>query len=239
MMDPNKDRPEHSSRPDLEPELEQDLEAIRSAWPRMEAQEPPELVDLAVLNAARREVAGRRRPLRWLGAFATASIIVLTLTVVIQQDPNPPVARDEPDGLKLDRSTIGETRQRADEAATPSAAPTAAAPAASMAPAAPSVMKMEASEESGSRDRDREKESMALPEQQLEMDASVATEPLEAGPMAEVAEKALEGSPLPATEWIERLLQLRASGQEDRLNEELAEFREAYPDYVLPPELSE
>ena len=229
MMDPTNKRPESSQGS----EFDQDLEAIRSAWPPMEQREPPELVDQAVLNKARRELGGRRRPLRWLGAFATASVIILTLTIVIQQDPAPPVVMDETDGLKLERPTPEESREKADDASALRAPPATAAPAASRA------MRVTAEEESGFSDRDREAESMALSEQALEMNATAAKEPPEAGAATGLEKKSRVDGILPAEDWIERLLQLRASGQADRLSEELAAFREAYPDHPLPPELVE
>ena len=60
------------------PEFEQDLKAVRSAWSGLEQTDPPELLNQAVLNTARRELNTRRRsrPLRWLGGFATATVIV-------------------------------------------------------------------------------------------------------------------------------------------------------------------
>jgi len=61
------------------PEFEQDLETVSAAWSGLEQTEPPELLNQAVLNTARRECDARRksRPLRWLGGFATATVIVL------------------------------------------------------------------------------------------------------------------------------------------------------------------
>ncbi|MFC1696215.1 hypothetical protein ACFL1C_08870, partial [Pseudomonadota bacterium] len=40
-----------------------------------------------------------------------------------------------------------------------------------------------------------------------------------------------------AESWILRLMQLKESGQEDKLAEELEAFQKAFPDYPLPPEL--
>ena len=228
-MDPTNKRSESSQGS----EFDQDLEAIRAAWPPMEEREPPELLDQAVINTARREHGGRRRPLRWMGAFATASVIILALAIVIQQDPVPPMVTNETDGLKLERPTPEETREKAGDAPALRTPPAAAAPAASRA------MKVTAEEESGFGDRDREPERMTLSEQQLEMDAAATQEPPETGAVIGLDKKSRDDGSLTAEDWIERLLQLRASGQEDRLTEELAAFREAYPDHPLPPELLE
>lgn len=84
-----------------------DLDSIRSAWRRLEQPEPPELLDRAVLNTARRELERlpKHRRLRWLGAFATAAVLVLALVVVIRQDPSGPAAPvPSGDGFRLERS---------------------------------------------------------------------------------------------------------------------------------------
>jgi hypothetical protein len=95
------DRPKH--RPDGN--YLEDLDLARSAWSQLEQAEPPELLDQAVLNAARRAAANpRRRPsVGWLGALATAAVVVLTLTLVVRQDPQgpaPPVPQT--DGFELE-----------------------------------------------------------------------------------------------------------------------------------------
>ena len=101
-MDP-KDR-----KPEMNPggNWEQDLESVRSALPGLESAEPPELIDQAVLNTARRELAASRPkpvrwPMRWVGAFATAAVVVLALSIVVQQDPKTPDPRSG-NGIKLD-----------------------------------------------------------------------------------------------------------------------------------------
>ena len=69
---------------------ESDLDSIQAAYSSLAADEPPELLDQMVLNTARRDLAKRRRrPLRWIGAFASVSVVVLALTIVLQQDPEP------------------------------------------------------------------------------------------------------------------------------------------------------
>ena len=50
----------------------------------------------------------------------------------------------------------------------------------------------------------------------------------------EFAEKAPD-----AEEWIQHMLELFESNQESELELELAAFRKAYPDYILPPELAD
>jgi len=91
-------------------DYEQDLESVRVALSGPEPAEPPHLLDQAVLNTARRELEKpsaawtRRIRLRWLGALSTAAIVVLALTVVVQQEqPVPRPAPPAADGLRLEQ----------------------------------------------------------------------------------------------------------------------------------------
>ena len=79
-------------KPEDESKLEQELAEVHAEWRSMAQAEPPDLVDQAVLNAARRDLepARKRRPLRWLGGFATAAVVVLALTLVVEQEPQRP-----------------------------------------------------------------------------------------------------------------------------------------------------
>ena len=91
----------------------------RSAWSQLEQAEPPDLLDQAVLNAARRaaERPVRRRAARWLGALATAAVVVLTLSIVIRQDPQgpaPPVPAT--DGFELELRAAREAPVQSEEA---------------------------------------------------------------------------------------------------------------------------
>ena len=178
------------------PEFEQDLEAVRSAWSGLKQTDPPELLNQAVLNAARRELGTRRksRPLRWLGGFATAAVIVLALTIVIQQDEQSPArVLEKTNGFKLDQAAPVARKMEAKRSAAATAVP--ASDAAVMAVA----------EEMSDSPSEPSKEADRIPE---------------------------------ADAWIERLLLLWETQQDERLVQELAAFREAYPDYTLPPELA-
>jgi hypothetical protein len=97
-MDP-KDQANESAR---DADLDQDIRSIRAQLGTHGETEPPALLDQAVLNAARRELAARRRrPARWIGGFATAAVLVLTLTLVLEQQQTtvPPETR-RIDGLR-------------------------------------------------------------------------------------------------------------------------------------------
>lgn len=101
---------EHTERaPD---DLAADLKSISAAWSALNREQPPELLDQAVLGAARRAaaVSGRHQPRpwlgrrHWLGGLATAALIVLAVTLVIERGamaPAPPPSRS--DGYQLPR----------------------------------------------------------------------------------------------------------------------------------------
>ena len=192
------------------PEFEQDLKAVRSAWSGLEQTDPPELLNQAVLNTARRELNTRRRsrPLRWLGGFATATVIVLALTIVIQheeQQTTPSLKKTN--GFKLDQTDPAASKSEVDR---------------------------DDFEETARREQaDRQLSPMSSEEAESRMKRSVAEEMSDS--LAE-SEKATDSIP-EADAWIERLLLLRETQQDEKLIQELAAFREAYPDYVLPPEL--
>jgi hypothetical protein len=82
------------------------LESIRSAWRELEHTEPPQLLDQAVLNTARLQVerTPKFRRLRWLGAFATAAVVVIAVTLVVRQDQYAPAPTPSGDGFRLEKS---------------------------------------------------------------------------------------------------------------------------------------
>ena len=207
------------------PEFEKDLEAVRSAWSGLEQTDPPELLNQAVLNTARRELNTRRRsrPLRWLGGFATATVIVLALTIVIQQEEQQTTpSLKKTNGFKLDQTDPAASKSEVDR---------------------------DDFEETARREQaDRQLSPMSSEDAEFRMKRSVAAPPVPASDAAVMAvaeemsdslaepEKAAHRIPA-ADAWIERLLLLRETQQDEKLIQELAAFREAYPDYVLPPEL--
>ena len=207
------------------PEFEQDLKAVRSAWSGLEQTDPPELLNQAVLNTARRELNTRRRsrPLRWLGGFATATVIVLALTIVIQQEEQQTTpSLKKTNGFKLDQTDPAASKSEVDR---------------------------DDFEETARREQaDRQLSPMSSEETESRMKRSVAAPSVPASDAAVMAvaeemsdslaepEKAADRIP-EADAWIERLLLLRETQQDEKLIQELAAFREAYPDYVLPPEL--
>lgn len=204
-------------------EFEQDVEAVRSAWTRLENVEPPELLDQAVLNTAQRalETSRKHRPIRWAGALATAAVVVIALGIVVQQEQQAPApVPHQADGIKLDRdaSPAEKKESQADATAAQTNSP------------APEKLRMQ---EPAAREEFRAKRVTApLSAPASAGAASLALEEAEADQLTDAAD-----APPDAEAWIGRLLLLKESRDEESLLKELAEFRAAYPDYPLPAEL--
>lgn len=79
-------------------EPDHDLEWAEKRWARRDRAEPPELLDQAVLNAARRALPEPRksRRLPWISGLATAGVVVLALGLLLRQEPSQPVRLDTP-----------------------------------------------------------------------------------------------------------------------------------------------
>jgi hypothetical protein len=226
-MDP-KDR-----KPDMNPghHWEQDLESVRSALPGLESAEPPDLLDQAVLNTARRELASsRRKPIRWVGAFATAAVVVLALSIVVQQNQNTLDPRSG-NGIKLD----------------------AASPIEAESPAK-TAMKQVGKESSYHREDEPDLAESRVQSNDENVDMPVAlsrNKDREEDPRSEVlpdsfriessllekAEDVSEEIALTPDAWIAYMIELQKAERLEELKVELEEFRKAYPDHPLPSEL--
>jgi len=202
-----------SSDPRAPGAMEEDLKTVESAWSSLHSVEPPELLDRAVLNAARRAVERPPRRRHWLAAFATVSVVVLALAVVVQQEQEP----DEvPQRLERDAATPPLADQSADGAADSAMIParrTAESSAtefrATQSEPAPPTAAKAASPDT----LDLEEEAYFGGQQAPEREART--------PEA----------------WIEELRQLKSSGDTQSFERELTEFRQAYPNYALPADL--
>jgi len=221
---------------------DREFESLRDAWKELRQDEPPELVDQAVLSRARRDLEKpRARRLRWLGGFATAAVAVVAISLVVHQEPWAPspemidgiprqstpaaarkseVRRDEPGQSVLEEEPAKELRQS--RAFAEDALPMAAAPPA----AASESAERAAPDLAGDREDDATnmmKATEALTEAFSDEDKS--------GPSS-------KDDLRQADAWIERLMELQQQGETERLAQELEAFRAAYPDYPLPPELT-
>lgn len=223
-------------KPSDDAQLEQELAGLRAEWDRAARAEPPDLIDQAVLNAARRDLErGRRKlPMRWLGGFATAAVVVVALTLVVQQDPDQTASAPVPESKQLERGVSGEKAGPSPESSLLQAPPPPAETGAMAREARRDATRSKAARDNAIAEK-AEEDSAPGPESPAPAAAAAADMPEAEAFAAEVLEEAVPRDP---ERWIEELLQLRAEGATDALEAGLAAFRSAYPDYPLPDELS-
>jgi hypothetical protein len=94
----------HGSNNGNGPSLDKGLEDVGRAYGRLEQEQPPQPLDQAVLNKARREVEARPRwtQFGWLHGLTTAAVVVLAFSIVLNQREPVPVEGD----IELDRSDV-------------------------------------------------------------------------------------------------------------------------------------
>jgi hypothetical protein len=190
-------------------------------WSPRRPDEPPHLLDQAVLNAARRELErgakrrGSNRYAGWFGALATAAVVVLAVTLVVRQEPS---------GRQTPGPPLKEQRQINPEH-----------------PPTPKLLEAPVPAPSASADREREAtQSPGAGQTRRSKDAASAVSPRRLRDEAQEETGAMDADAteaLPPGEWIERLLDLQARGETRRLTTELEAFRQRYPDYPLPSQL--
>ncbi len=231
-MNPNDQKPETGPGNDWE----QDLELLRSALSGPEPVEPPDLLDQTVLNTARRELStGKRKPMRWIGAFATAAVVVLALTIVLQQDKQAPKYHQE-DRIKQDSDRLAVPEKEAPTVTPPkleSPSVTVQASTALRKRATPAPQ-AQAQEHKPRKNTAR----IAAGSAALLESHSTDTEVLDENNDNEEIDTAAEYT-LTADSWVEHMLELLRTERYEELNLEKAMFRKTFPDYALPPELQD
>jgi len=90
--------------------LRDDLEKVGRAYEQLPHEEPPELLDQAIRNTAHRAVEQKPHWMKfgWLHGLTTAAVVVLALSLVIQQREQPPgfdeMRVNEPAGLAREKA---------------------------------------------------------------------------------------------------------------------------------------
>jgi hypothetical protein len=212
-----------------EDRLDQDFRQLQRAYDALPEDGPPELVDQAVLNLARREAAGGkvRRPwsFGWVHALTSAAIVVLAVAIYTHQ---PDAGVDEP--LRVAKPPSPKLRDVQSEIQP------LQIPAQRPAYTAPTPMR-----------EIRQRDSAAIlaeptPAAAVEGEQNLADAVEERS--SELAAKAAgatdvdDDTPTPE-QWLQRILELKREGNEAAAARELQAFRAAWPDYPLPPELSD
>lgn len=210
------------------------------------SEEPPAAVDAAILAAARKQAprrAGARAPGRswWRSWMAPASAVAtlalgLSLALLIERE-RPDMVEDlsRPPAAAMPQSApparAGAAAKAADAAAP--AAPKKEIPVperAAPAPVAPPVAAARRAEPPAS--------TLAAPK--AAMESNVADEAAAdrlgatAGAAAPLRKQAVQRSP---EAWLEEIGRLRRAGREQEAEEQLAQFRKAYPAYAVPQDL--
>lgn len=233
------DKPENRSS-----EFEAELEALKREYSALERHEPPDLLDRAVLNAARRELAGgsrwaslfgpRRAP-RWIGGIATAAVVVLAITVMLERREIEPALPDAA-SFEQDREPKSELGQELQGAGRRERRPDESGASIPETPGEDRELyrhSRAASTESESRTvspNAPEPVSEAAETQPKDKNDSVLRDGASAAGKVETEWESPEA-------WIKHLLDLEQSGEEDRLRAEIRAFRATYPDHPLPASL--
>lgn len=76
--------------------LNGDLDRLRSAYQRIEQDEPPELLDQAILNRAHRAVEKKPRWMKfgWLQGLTTTAVFVLAFSIFLHQPESTPILQE-------------------------------------------------------------------------------------------------------------------------------------------------
>ena len=203
--------------------LEQALSASAADTSAEKSSGPPELVDLAIRNMAERELVNKpwyTLPGQWssgkLAVLTTAAVVVLTLTVFIQQPQIGPTVVQPESSKEADSTTDPDAVGRLRSTPQPAATEPASSPFAL-------EKKAQASEDQY---RERRQIRQATPKELNEtllMEAIMDEE---------------ETIPDPAS-WLTNIQSLKEAGELEAYHQELEAFRQAWPDYPLPPDLGD
>lgn len=85
--------------------LNEDLDKLRRSYAGLEQDEPPELLDQAILNSAHRALEKKSRWMKfsWVHGLTTAAVFVLALSLIINQREQSPVI---PDGIEVESLSL-------------------------------------------------------------------------------------------------------------------------------------
>lgn len=237
--------------------FEAGLDQLGQLYRSAESIEPPDLVDQAILNQARRAVAAKNSWLDfgWIHAVTTVALVVLTFSIFTTQRQT---GEFEPiTGKSLERSpgeVTGKLEMERDDVAgvpmSDQAVPSATDAAGT--PVSEPALKASSKE---ARDETRASDQQAV-QRQMRAPASAAPAPSSAAPVVDNAEafsgkKQSDRDSLDTLEaaaeaeitsagrqqqLLDRILALKHAGDELWM-EELASFIKLYPDFPLPAEL--
>lgn len=229
-----------------------DLEQVAAQYRALGEEQPPELVDLAVLSRARAAVEKRPRAwsfnLTWVHGLATAGVAVLALSLFLQMRELPPET-GIPATLelqRLDQVEPGAADETLAESKVAPAKPNAAVSefrVQSQADDAAPAPGQEPLEALGDERQDADAQPTADPARKTEVTALGASRELVECTVGQ--EPGLVQCQFEGKDWADanarfrELMALRASGDEAGFRLQLARFREEFPQFPLPEDWSE
>lgn len=263
--------------------LNDDLEKLGRAYEQLSNEEPPQLLDQAILNSAHRAVEKKPHWMKfgWLHGLTTAAIAVIALSVVINQREQVPgfddvIKVDEPAALMREKAgkkshaekQVEELRMeiKEEDAGRQDAAPIAPVPAARVNEAMEAAIGEQNAEaesrarrpvyaqdslpaKSDSTGSDADIREMIVDESMMD-DVDLAGDDPGSGIISKQLQPAAVAA-MPATGFetsaetdadIEKrllsIIKLKQSGDQAWITE-LNRFKQTYPDYPLPKELSD
>ncbi len=266
--------------------LSEGLDKLSREYGLLEQDEPPELLDQAILNSAHRAVEKKPHWMKfgWLHGLTTAAVFVLAFSIILNQRENAPdfdtsIRNNEPQRLQRQKAAKKQSDAQFEERPKElslereeksdssldmlQSSPVAAAPASAATenvsgdrarkPAAEVQRSLYVSDDTQSKgersDKDAPAKELILEEELMDEADSIADSP-EAGAFSTMPRPAVVGETatneakarVETNSELEQILQaiikLKQSGNES-WKTELESFRENYPDYPLPEELTD
>lgn len=228
--------------------LDMELEELDHAYQRLEPDEPPDLLDQAILNTAHRAVEGKDfwMDFGWIHGLTTAAVIVLTISIIMMQRQPVPLEEDGlfQTGTELKQERTQELRKNTMQKAPTDRETDSLAGSRKDSPPEPVAAREARSKKAetlGDIAMEEEMVPSSAPAKDMPVRAPAAT------PGVEFADDKMDSAELKEDQLLkqteeERLLQailvLKQAGDK-RWKTELESFRELYPDYPLPDELTE
>lgn len=208
--------------------LSEGLDKLSHEYGSLEQDEPPELLDQAILNSAHRAVEKKPHWMKfgWLHGLTTAAVFVLAFSIILNQ--REPVPEAENGMSNYDgRSNYETLRVQQKKVAKK-----------------PSIDRLEKRLDKDAPARELIHEEALMQEADLMSDSpaasalSTAASPAVVGEIAASETKARVSTGSEAEQMLQAIIKLKQSGNES-WKTELELFKESYPDYPLPEELTD
>jgi len=242
------------SKGEISGSLKEGLDQLGQAYGQLRQDEPPELLDQAILNRAHRAVEKKPYWMRfgWLHGMATTAVFVLAFFLVVKQTETPPVfetGADLNDAASLQRNKAAKVapsnikpaeslRVRADQKESKQQV-LQSRPATTAGETQPFETVPGVSSQAPSAEATRASfVADSLHNKGKRLDADDEMSPLREEEIDGDATTLSSKTDFDAEERLLEIIKLKRSGDET-WKTALASFRESYPDYTLPDELKD